>query len=127
MQNLGVVSVIVSNKIISLFMVQLLTHPGSRRFYRDIVVANGENENGSVDFDIVKAKELLEFKEEKMRFSCKSEFVQSFFLASGKTKMCIAIKYHRERCSDITFLCNKMDENTELVISPEDELILVTY
>ena len=126
MKNLGVVSVIVSNRIISLFMGQLLTHPGSRRFYRDIVVANGENENGNADFDIVKAKEVLEFDEKEMTFSCKSELVQSFYIASGKTKMCVGIKYAEKDDSDIKFLCDKMDEE-KITIRPDDDLILITY
>ena len=86
LRNFGVMSVIISNRIISLFMVQLLTHPGSKRFYRDLISTNGENESDAIDIDIVKAGDVLEF-EEQLSFSSKSELVQSFFIASKKTSM----------------------------------------
>ncbi|MBO5774213.1 MAG: hypothetical protein J6R44_05210, partial [Clostridia bacterium] len=77
LQNFGVMSVIVSNKIISLFMVQLLTHPQSRKFYRDIISTNGsKNEKDVIDIDIIKASEVINMEKE-MVFKCKSELVQS--------------------------------------------------
>lgn len=125
LQNFGVMSVIVSNRIISLFMVQLLTHPGSKKFYRDLISTNSEDGKDAVDLDIVKAGDALLFEEEKMTFSCKSELVQSFYLASEKTAMCIGIK--RKTDKDILFLCDRMDKEEPLVLTEEDELILVKY
>ncbi len=127
MQNLGVVSVIVSNKIISLFMVQLLTHPGSRRFYRDIVVTNSGDNGGAVDFDVVFARELLSFSGSELTFSSRSEFLHSFFLASEKNKLCVGIKPEGNEPQDLTFLCSHTDDLTPLTICPNDELILITY
>ncbi len=127
LKSLGVASVIVSNKIISLYMVQLMTHPGSRRFYRDVIVENGDSENGNVDIDIIKAKEILVFEHDVLTFTSKSELVQSFFISSKKTRMCIGIKYAEDDNENIYFLCNQMDEPNNIVLHPEDELIVVKY
>ena len=54
LKNFGIMSVIVSNRIISLFMVQLLTHPGSKKFYRDLISTNDDNGKDALDLDIVK-------------------------------------------------------------------------
>ena len=118
-------SVIVSNRIISLFMVQLLTHPGSKKFYRDLISTNEENSNNAIDLDIVKVAEVLDFEEESITFSCKSELVQSFYFASNKTSMCIGVKFNN--CNDILFLCDEMDKANEITLRRNDELVLITY
>lgn len=124
-QNIGVASVIVSNKIISLFMVQLLTHPKSKRFYRDLISINDAEGTDALDVDVVRANEVLVFDKE-VSFSCQSELVQSFYHASGKTKMCIGIK-HPGGSERIRFLCDNMDRQEHLVVKPDDELILISY
>lgn len=123
LQNLGVVSVIVSNRIVSLFMLQLLTHANSKKFYRDLISLNDGSGRDGIDIDIVKAGECLIFDEEYISFDCQSELVQSFYIASGKSGMCIGVKTGE----GIRFLCDGMDEPEELRIRPDDELILAVY
>ena len=125
LQNFGIMSVIVSNRIISLFMVQLLTHPGSKKFYRDLISSNEEGSSDAIDLDIVKVNEVLEFNNQPITFKCKSELVQSFYFASNKKSMCIGIKYANE--SDITFLCDQMDYPKDITLNENDELILIKY
>ena len=127
LQNLGVVSIIVSNKIISLFMIQLLTHPNSRKFYRDVIVSNEIDSGvGTLDFDIVKAKEVLEF-EDTLTFKTYAEFVQSFYQASNKTKMVIGMNKHVDNDDKLLFFCDGMDKEVNLVIEKEDQLIVINY
>ena len=123
--NFGVMSVIVSNRIISLFMLQLLTHPGSKKFYRDLISTNKQDSNDVIDLDIVKASDVLEFETQSIKFLCKSEMVQSFYFASNKSCMCIGVKF--ESSNDILFLCDEMDKKEEIVINKNDELILIEY
>lgn len=124
LKNIGVMSVILSNKIISLFMLQLLTHPGSKRFYRDVISTNGDENGGVIDFDIVKVGEVLEFKD-KLTFNCQSELVQSFYYASNKTKMLIGVRYADKK--EIRYLADLMDVPEEIVLTAEDELVVVCY
>lgn len=120
LQNLGVISVIVSNRIVSLFMLQLLTHSNSRKFYRDLISLNDGVGDDALDIDIVTAEEILKFDSEYISFSCQSELVQSLYIASGKTKMCLGIKQGEE----VRFLCNGMDEPEDLRVYPTDELVI---
>jgi len=125
LKNFGIMSVIVSNRILSLFMVQLLTHPGSKKFYRDLISTNEAGGNDAIDVDIVRAEDVLVFENDHICFSCKSELVQSFYYASQKTRMCIGVKFKGQK--DILFLCDKMDEEETITLSKNDELILVKY
>ena len=128
LKNFGVVSVIVSNRILSLFMVQLLTHPGSKKFYRDLISTNDDSGNGAIDLDVVKVSEVLDLEQlgqPTVEFSCKAELVQSFYFASGKTRLCIGVK--RTSDPEIAFLCSDMDAEESLVLSADDELIVINY
>ena len=118
-------SVIVSNRIISLFMLQLLTHPGSKKFYRDLISTNGSGSNDAIDLDIVRASDVLAFEGDCLTFACKSELVQSFYFATNKKSMCIAVKHQGKE--EIDFLCDKMDVLEEIVLEKNDELILAVY
>ena len=125
LKNFGVMSVIVSNRILSLFMVQLLTHPGSRKFYRDLISTNESGGDGAIDLDMVKVSEVLALEEPTVEFSCKAELVQAFYRASDKTRLCIGVKRAGE--TEITFLCSDMDKEEQLVLTSDDELVLINY
>lgn len=122
-RNLGIASVILTNKIISLYMLQLLTHSGSRKFFKDILLTNSTS--GDVDFEIVPAEQLLVFKKDALVFSCYSEIVQSFFIASNKKKMLVG--YFPDNTDEACFFCDGMDKEQTIEIKPTDDLIIVTY
>jgi len=122
-KNLGVAKVIITNKIISLFMIQLLTHPQSRKFYNDILTANTESNNGAVDVEILSAEELFDF-EKNLEFGSKTEFVNSFFIASNKTKCIIGYRHASQK--DINFLCEDMDKKETIKIYKDTELYIIT-
>ena len=125
LQNLGVVSVVVSSKIISLFMVQLLTHPASKKFYRDLISTNDGVGNDAIDIAVVKVKEVLELDGDYIEFNSQSELVQSFYIASGKTKMCLGMK--KSDTGALRFLCDTMDKEELIKLLPDDELVLAVY
>ena len=125
LQNLGVVSVVVSSKIISLFMVQLLTHPASKKFYRDLISTNDGVGNDAIDIAVVKVKEVLELDGDYIEFNSQSELVQSFYIASGKTKMCLGMK--KSDTGTLRFLCDTMDKEELIKLLPDDELVLAVY
>lgn len=124
LKNLGIISVIVSNKIISLAMIQLLTHPGSKRFYRDMISTNSDDEDDEIDFELIKAGDLFEINE-KLVFTSKAEMVQVMYQSTLKTMMCIGVIFKGQE--SISFLCDKMDEEEEIVIKSDDELVIVRY
>ena len=125
LRNIGVMSVIMSNKIISLFMVQLLTHPGSRKFYRDIISTNDSVGDDAIDIELIKAGEIIKFEEEYLSFTSKTELVQSFYFSTNKKMMCIG--YIPKNSKEIMYLCDKMDVVEDIKIYQEDELVVVMY
>lgn len=121
--NLGIASVILTNKIISLYMLQLLTHSGARKFFKDILLTNSDT--GDLDFEIIPAQQLLVFHNGPLVFSCYSEIVQSFYLASNKRRMLMG--YFPDNANEACFFCSGMDEERRICINPSDKLIVVTY
>jgi len=126
LENLGIASVIVSNKIVSLFLVQLLTHAGSKKFYRDILVSPTEKENGIINFDILKVKELFDLPNGFIEFSCYSEVVQSIYKASGNKKTVIGYKKAGDCPKNIEYFCTGMDIERKIKLCDEDELIVIS-
>ena len=127
LENLGIASVIVSNKIVSLFLVQLLTHSGSKKFYRDILVPPTENENGILNFDVVKVKELLVLDNDGyIEFNCYAQLVQSFYSASGNKKTVIGYKKAGDSPKNIEYFCSAMDKERRLRLYADDELIVIS-
>ena len=58
-------------------------------------------------------------------FTSKAEMVQVMYNSTNKTMMCIGVIY--KGTSKISFLCDKMDVEEEIIINKDDELIIVKY
>ena len=72
-------------------MLQLLTHPTSKKFYRDLLSTNTENSTDVIDLSIEKAGDLIEFYNSTLNFSCKSELVHSFYNATKTPILQLAV------------------------------------
>ncbi len=123
-KNMGVAKTIVSNKLISLYMVQLLTHPNSGKFYRDILIPNSLEEDAGIDFEIVDAYQYLDIDEE-LTFSSKAELVQSFYFSTNKKNMIIA--YKNKTDEKMIYLCSNMDKQETITIKKDTIIIVVRY
>ena len=66
-----------------------------------------------------------DFDGEFIDFGCQSELVQSFYMASGKTRMCLGMK--KVGAKSVRFLCDGMDKAEQIRLYPEDELVLAIY
>jgi len=120
--NFGVDGVVISNKMISLYLIQLLTHSDSKRFYRDIISTDSEENDGNIDLDINLAKELLDISS-SLTFSSKSELVNAFYYSSQKKRMIIAYK----KDNIVVFLADKLDVEEEIIIEPNTVIYTIVY
>ena len=68
--------------MVALYIAQILTHPTSHRFYEDLLIKNFESEDISLDFDVRKAKELIDIKED-LAFNSKLEFINALYNSSN--------------------------------------------
>ena len=129
--NLGVNTVVESTKLVSLFMVQLLTHPESRKFYKDLITSNKKGGTDAIDLEILTADTIFLFDNETScyEFNDKAEFVQTFYEATESQFMCIAIKLYDEinkTYQNNIYLCDKMDDPYKIKLHAKDKLILVS-
>ena len=123
LKNLGVTKVIITNKIISLYMLQLLTHSNSIKFYRDIITSNTGDDDNDVDIEIYDAEELLDVSV-PLRFNSKTELVQSFFYSTNK-KMILFGYRNKLIGQEMNYLCNDMDKEEEIIIDKNTEIVII--
>lgn len=124
LKNLGVTKVIITNKIISLYMLQLLTHSNSIKFYRDIITTDTTDNEGNIDVEIYDAEELLDVSNQLV-FNSKAELTQSFYYASNK-KMILFGYRNKKTDEEIKYLCNDIDQEEEIIIDKDTELVIIT-
>lgn len=123
-KNMGVAKTIISNKLISLFMIQLLTHPESRKFYKDILVPNDNMDDSGIDFEILKASNILKI-DDKLVFNSKTELVQSFFNTTNGESMIIG--YINPGDEKINYLASNMDKQEEIVLTKDTKIVVTRY
>ena len=126
-KNIGIESVILTNRIISLYMLQMLSHKEASKFYKDVLQANADD--GEIDFEICTADKTLVFDADngtgELVFSCFAELVQSFYIASDKKKMLVG-RFEGEN-NKVVFFSDNTDEDNLVTIRPSDKLILLKY
>ena len=82
LESLNVSGMIISNEMVALYIAQLLTHPTSHKFYEDLLLNKYDSNDIFLDFDVRKAKELINIKDELV-FNSKLEFISSLYEASN--------------------------------------------
>ena len=82
LESLNVSGMIISNEMVALYIAQLLTHPTSHKFYEDLLLNKYDSTDIFLDFDVRKAKELLNINDEIV-FSSKLEFISSLYESSN--------------------------------------------
>ncbi|MBQ7276306.1 MAG: hypothetical protein IJS58_03555 [Bacilli bacterium] len=125
-KNMGVAKTIVSSKMISLFMIQLMTHQHSKKFYLDVLTPNGNEsgKQGDIGFDICNASKYLDVTE-PIIFKSKAEALQVFYLSTSKKYLMIG--YKKENDDKISFLCGDLDKEENIVIDKDTNIIVAVY
>ncbi len=82
LNSLNVDGMIISNEMVALYIAQVLTHPKSHKFYEDLLIKNFENTDTLIDFDVRRAKELLDLTN-PLEFNSKLEFINALYEASN--------------------------------------------
>lgn len=79
-ESLNINDLIISNQMIALYLVQLMSHPEGFEFYEGFLSSAKENPNGFV-FDIRKAEEIIKI-DEPIEFSSRGEFINAVYKGS---------------------------------------------
>lgn len=121
MKDFKVSNTIISNRLISLLINQLLSNEGSNEFYEAILSIDKE---GARDIDIVidKADTVLSMDQD-LTFSTRSELVNSFYYSLNKKYMLLGIRRGEENI----YFNTHMDKKEEITIKGDDQLIMIAY
>lgn len=82
LNSLNIDGMIISNEMVALYIAQVLTHPYGHKFYEDLLIKNFETNDTLIDFDVRRAKELIDLKEDLV-FNSKLEFINALYDASN--------------------------------------------
>ncbi|MBQ9415902.1 MAG: hypothetical protein IJU20_03555 [Clostridia bacterium] len=79
---LNVTSVIISNRMVALYLVQLMTHPDHTSFYQGMLSSKTDYSKPDLDVDIRYAEELFDLSS-PLTFTCRGEFISAVYKSSG--------------------------------------------
>ena len=82
LNSLNINGMIISNEMVALYIAQVLTHPYGHKFYEDLLIKNFEKEDTLIDFDVRRAKELMDVNEDLV-FNSKLDFINALYEASN--------------------------------------------
>ena len=112
---------IISNRMMSLLIVQLALNADSRRFFDGLLTTDTEEGGNEFDIQIDNANEMLDMSQD-LHFDKKSDLIQSFYYSYDKKYMLMGIL----RDGKINFIANNQD--TEGIdILDKDRLIFIKY
>jgi len=122
-EQFGVHNVIISNRIVSFFALQMLVSQSTGDFFEELFSPVAHD--GNFDLWVDEAKYLFDFEEQdKYVFDSYAEFVlASYHGANGKI-MPLGLKRDGE---NIYFSCEGLDKVRDVVITADDKVIYVLY
>ena len=113
---------IISNRMMSLLMCQLVMNKDSRNFFDDLLSVDLKNNKESFDIEIVKCNKLIVMSK-VLDFKNKAELIQSFYNCFRGKKILIGYIHN----SVIHFLDEEQDLNERVNIEEEDSFIYMKY
>jgi hypothetical protein len=117
----GVSDTIISNKIISLLLAQLLDNHETRMLYESLFIFD-VGQTGGIDIHIDKVKNMLDINQD-LTFKSNAELVNAFYYSTKKKYMLIV---YRDG-GDIIYLNKDMDAEKKLTLNADTELICIKY
>ena len=118
LESLNVNGMIISNEMVALYIAQVLTHPTSHKFYEDLLIKNLESDEISLDFDVRKAKELIDIKEDLV-FNSRLEFINALYESSEHEYMPIGFVGEEQKKS----LLDGVTSIIETAVNATDKMI----
>lgn len=79
--SLNVTNVIISNQMVALYLVQLMTHPNNTSFYEGLLSSKTDYKSKELDIDVRYAEEILDIKD-SLEFQSRGEFISAVYKSS---------------------------------------------
>lgn len=106
---LNVTNVIISNQMVALYLVQLMTHPNNTKFFNGLLSSKTNYKKEELDIDIRYSEELFDLTND-IEFSSRQEFISSVYKSSNYEFIPIGFvgeKENKNALSTVTNLVGK--------------------
>lgn len=113
---------IVSNKMMSLLITQLVMNEDSKKFFDKILTTDSHDESDGFDIVISKASNLIEI-ENKLEFDSKAQLLSSFYNCFNGENILIGLY----KSDELILLDENQDNKEKLIISKDDLFVYFKY
>ena len=121
-QDFNIKNTIISNKMMSLLITQLVMNDDSKKFFEKVLTVDSSDSVTDFDIAVSKVSNLVKIEKE-LRFNSKRELLQTFYNTFDGKNILIGILKNNE----YIFLNKDQDLEEEIVLSPNDSFIYFKY
>ena len=121
-QDFNIKNTIISNKMMSLLITQLVMNDDSKKFFEKLLTTDSSDSNADFDIAVTKVNNLVKI-EDKLEFESKAELLQSFYNTFDGKNILIGILKNNE----YIYLNKDQDKKEKIIIEPSDSFIYFKY
>ena len=121
-QDFNIKNTIISNKMMSLLITQLVMNDDSKRFFEKLLTTDTSDSNADFDIAVTKVNNLVKIEKELV-FESKGELLQTFYNTFEGKNILIGILKDNE----YIYLNCDQDKKEKIVLLPEDSFIYFKY
>lgn len=121
-QDFNIKNTIISNKMMSLLITQLVMNDDSKKFFEKLLTTDSAESNNDFDIAVTKVCNLVKIEKELI-FESKAELLQVFYNTFEGKNILIGILKNNE----YIYLNKEQDKKENIVLKPDDSFIYFKY
>ena len=121
-QDFNIKNTIISNKMMSLLITQLVMNEDSKKFFEKILTTDSSDSTGDFDIVVTKVSNLVKIEKELV-FESNAELLHAFYNTFEGKNILIGIIKNNE----YIFLNKNQDKKENIILKPEDSFIYFKY
>ena len=121
-QDFDIKNTIISNKMMSLLITQLVMNDDSKKFFEKLLTTDSSDSSNDFDINVTKVSSLVKIEKE-LRFESKAELLQTFYNTFEGKNILIGILKNNE----YIYLNKDQDKKEDIILLPDDSFIYFNY
>ncbi len=121
-QDFNIKNTIISNKMMSLLITQLVMNDDSKKFFEKLLTTDSSDSTSDFDIAVTKVNNLVKI-EDKLEFESKAELLQTFYNTFDGKNILIGILKNNE----YIYLNKDQDKKEKIIMEPSDSFIYFKY
>lgn len=121
-KDFNIKNTIISNKMMSLLITQLVMNKNSKRFFEKLLTTDSSDSTGDFDIVVNRVNNLIKIEKELV-FESKAELLHSFYNTFDGKNILIGII----KDNDYIFLNKDQDKKEKIILNPLDSFIYFKY